>query len=97
MTRMHHLIPSRDPEVNGSRMNQYNRAMNALMSGHHRNGRAIILQRPAFRRPVSLIPFAALTLLLSGGLGCFRATGIQRGSLAGFEIPVVGGDRPAGL
>lgn len=97
MTRMHHLIPSRDPEVNGSRMNQYNRAMNALMSGHHRNGRAIILQRPAFRLPDSLIPFAALTLLLSGGLGCFRATGIQRGSLAGFEIPAIGGDRPAGM
>lgn len=62
-------------------MNQNNRAMNV----------------PAFRRPDSLIPFAVLTLLLGGGLGCFRATGIQRSSLAGVEIPVIGGDRPAGM
>ena len=62
-------------------MNQYDRAMNA----------------PAFRRSASLIPFAILSLLLSAGIGCFRATGIQRSSLAGVEIPVVGGDRPAGM
>ena len=79
--RMHQLIPSRDPEVNGSRMNQNNQATNAHV----------------FRRPDSLIPFAILTLLLSGGLGCYRATGIQRGTLAGVEIPAIGGDRPAGM
>lgn len=48
-------------------------------------------------RLVPLVHYAALTLLLSVGLGCFRATGIQRGSLAAVEIPVIGGDRPAGM
>ncbi len=62
-------------------MNQINRATNA----------------PAFRRPDSLVPFTVLTLLLSGGIGCYRATGIQRGTLAAVEIPAIGGDRPAGM
>lgn len=62
-------------------MNRYSRATNAS----------------AFKRSGRLIPFAALTILLSAGLGCFRATGIQRGTLAGVEIPAIGGDRPAGI
>lgn len=55
------------------------------------------INAPAFRRPYSLISCAVLTLLLGGGVGCFRATGIQRSSLAGVEIPAIGGDRPAGM
>ena len=38
-----------------------------------------------------------LALLLASGVGCFRATGIQRGSLVAVEIPAIGGDRPAGM
>ncbi|MDE3245599.1 MAG: hypothetical protein KGN80_05890, partial [Acidobacteriota bacterium] len=65
-------------------MNQKRRALSAL----------------AFRRPQPsnfMVPAIALTLILGAGLGCFRATGIQRGSLAAVEIPVIGGDRPAGM
>lgn len=38
-----------------------------------------------------------VALLLASGVGCFRATGIQRPSLVGVEIPAIGGDRPAGV
>ncbi len=36
-------------------------------------------------------------VLLAATPGCFRATGVQRSVLAAEEIPVTGGDRPAGL
>lgn len=62
-------------------MNRYDRANNAL----------------AFRHFGNLFPLALPALLLGAGLGCFRATGIQRSSLAGMEIPAIGGDRPAGM
>ena len=56
---------------------------------------ALALKGP--KHPGFMIPMAFLGLLLGAGLGCFRATGIQRGSLAAVEIPVIGGDRPAGM
>lgn len=62
------------------------------------NEKALIADLP--RRTTHLtpgFPFAALTLLLSVGLGCYHSTGIQRSSLAALEIPAIGGDRPAGI
>ncbi len=55
------------------------------------------LKVPASRGPENILPLALLSLLLASGVGCFRATGIQRSSLAGVEIPAIGGDRPAGM
>ncbi|MCE1229302.1 MAG: hypothetical protein LWX11_07435 [Firmicutes bacterium] len=40
----------------------------------------------------------ALPMVLVGlGVGCYRATGIQRTDVVAQEIPAVGGDRPKGL
>ena len=36
-------------------------------------------------------------ILAAGGMGCFRATGVARPSVAVEEIPASGGDRIAGL
>jgi len=54
----------------------------------------------AFRSslPSRLKTLAPLALVLAaGGLGCFRASGIARPSVAVEEIPASGGDRIAGL
>ncbi len=45
--------------------------------------------------PWTLVPLTVA--LIAGGLGCFRATGIARPSVAVEEIPTVGGDRVVGL
>jgi hypothetical protein len=54
--------------------------------------------------PVSFFPRVMKTLvpplalvLVGGGSGCFRATGVARPAVAVEEIPVAGGDRVAGL
>lgn len=54
----------------------------------------------AFRNRLagSLGVLAPLALILAGGgLGCFRATGVARPTVAVEEIPSVGGDRVGGL
>jgi len=43
----------------------------------------------------TLAPLALL--IASGGIGCFRATGVARPNVAVEEIPATGGDRVAGL
>lgn len=51
--------------------------------------------RPA--APLGRLASLALVLVAGGGLGCFRATGVARPSLAVEEIPETGGDRVNGL
>ena len=47
------------------------------------------------RLPLILAPLALM--LAGGGVGCFRATGVGRPTVAVEEIPAIGGDRVAGL